>query len=110
MARQPKLTSRKGDATANVRMDSVNPTAISQYFDLLDEVLTKYNIKNDPGRIYNVDETGMPLDHCPPKIITKRGQKKVRYRTSGNKSQITVIGCVSAAGHAIAPLSSTLSH
>ena len=87
----------------NVHTDSANPTAISQYFDLLDEVLTNYNLKDDPGRIYNVDETGMPLDHRPPKIITKRGQKKVHYCTSGNKSQITVIGCISAAGHAIAP-------
>ena len=46
-----------------------------------------------------VDETGMPLDHRPP----KRGHKKVRYRTAGNKSQITVIGCVSATGHAVPP-------
>ena len=45
----------------------------------------------------------MPLSHSAPKIITGRGHKKVRYRTSGNKSQITVIGCVSATGHAITP-------
>ena len=51
-----------------------------------------------PNQIYNVDETGMPLDHRAPKIVTGRGHKKVRYRTSGNKSQITVIGCVSATG------------
>jgi len=31
-------------------------------------------------------------------------QKKVRYRTSGNKSQITVIGCISAVSQAIPPL------
>ena len=35
--------------------------------------------------------------------MTLRGQKKVRCRTSGNKSQITVIGCVSASGQAIPP-------
>ena len=45
----------------------------------------------------------MPLDHRPPKIVTQRGHKKVRYRTAGNKSQITVIGCVSATGHAVPP-------
>lgn len=56
-----------------------------------------------PSQIYNVDETEMPLDHRPPKIVAKRGQRKVRYRTSGNKSQITVIGCVSASGQAIPP-------
>ena len=46
---------------------------------------------------------GMPLDHRPPKIVTQRGHKKVRYRTAGNKSQITIIGCVSATGHAVPP-------
>ena len=43
-----------------------------------------------------------------------RGKKKVRYQTSGNKSQVTVIGCVSAAAHAIPPFvifdSKTLNH
>jgi len=45
----------------------------------------------------------MPLDYRPPKVITKRGQKKVQIRTSGNNSQVTVIACVSATGHAIPP-------
>ena len=103
MERQPDLSLRKGDATANVRMDCLNSETMKRYFDLLKEVLEENELLDSPAQIYNVDETGMPLDHRPPKIIAKRGQKKVRYRTSGNKSQITVIGCVSAAGQAIPP-------
>ena len=76
-------------------MDCVNPEAMSQYFDLLNDVLEEYGVKTEPERIYNVDETEMPLDHCPPKIVTQKGHK--------NKSQITVIGCVSATGHAVPP-------
>ena len=53
------------------------------------------------NRIYNVDETGMPLNHSAPKIVTGRGHKKVRYRTPGNKCPITISGCASATGHAI---------
>ena len=45
----------------------------------------------------------MPLDDRPQKIISQKGQKKVRSRTLGNKSQITLIACVSAAGHSIPP-------
>ena len=47
-----------------------------------------------PNRIYyihNVDEMGIPLNHSAPKIVTRRGQSKVRYRTSGNKSQVTIM-------------------
>ena len=103
MDRHPKLSLRKGDATANVRMECLNPDTMKQYFDLLKDALEKHGLLDSPAQIYNVDETGMPLDHRPPKIVTKKGQKKVRYRTSGNKSQITVIGCVSAVGQAIPP-------
>lgn len=103
LERQPSLRLRRGDATANVRMDCVNQAVISSYFDLLKSVLQEHELMQSPAQIYNVDETGVPLDHRPPNVLAKRGQKKVRYRTTGNKSQITVVGCVSATGQAIPP-------
>ena len=45
----------------------------------------------------------MPLEHHSPHVLAREGQRKVRYRTSGNKSQVTVIGCINAAGQAIPP-------
>jgi len=50
-----------------------------------------------------VDETGITLDGHAPRVIAKQGQKKVRYQMSGNKSQITVITCVSASDQCIPP-------
>ena len=101
--RQPQLSLRKGDATANVRMNCLNKETMAQYFSMLKDVLLEHNLLDSPAQIYNVDETGMPLDHRAPKVMTMRGQKKVRCRTSGNKNQITVIACVSATGQAIPP-------
>jgi len=49
-------------------------------------------------------ETGMPLDPGPPNIIAESGQKKVNYRQSGKKEQITVIGCGNAIGQSITPM------
>ena len=103
MMRQPQLSLRKGDPTANVRMDCLDKETMDKYFDLLKDTLVENNLMESPNQIYNVKETGMPLNHSAPKIITRRDHKKVRYRTSGNKSQITVIGCVSATGHVIPP-------
>jgi len=31
-------------------------------------------------------------------VIAKRGQRKVHYCTSGNKSQVTVVACIKATG------------
>ena len=66
-------------------------------------LLVENQLLNSPNRIYNVDETGIALDGHALRIVAKRGQKKVRYRTSGNKNQITVIACVSASGQCIPP-------
>jgi len=93
LERQPTLSLRKGDATANVRMDCLSNETMLQYFQMLGDVLTEHNLLNSPAQIYNVDKTGMPLDHRPLRVLSKRGQKKVQCRTSGNKSQITVCQC-----------------
>ena len=59
-------TYRRGDPTANVRMNCLTKEVISDYFDLLKEVLTENQLLNSPNRIYNVDETGIALDgHAP---------------------------------------------
>ena len=73
------------------------------YFELLKSVYDEHNFYRHPEAIYNMDETGMPLEPRPPTVITQRGQKKVRYCTSGTKAQLTVIGCGSASGHVIPP-------
>ena len=46
------------------------------------------NLTDCPAQIYNMDETGVPLDHRPPSVVAKRGQKKVRSRVAGKKEQI----------------------
>ena len=102
--RQPQLALRRGDPTAHVRMDSTNKEAIEKYYNLLEETLKEHNLMNTPAQIYNMDESGMPLDPRPPNVIAKRGQKKVRYRVSGKKDQITVLGCVNAVGQFIPPM------
>jgi len=51
-----------------------------------------------------MDESGMPLDHKPPKVVAQRGVKKVHCHTSGNKAQITVLACSNAAGSVIPPM------
>ena len=89
-----------GDSTATVRMDAMNSENMMAYFDLLSDV---YDFGNHPESIYNMDETGVPLEPHPPKVIAKQVQKKVHCCTSGQKSQIPVIGCGSAMGQVLPP-------
>ena len=50
-----------------------------------------------------MNKTGLPLNPCPPKVVAIRGQKKVRYQSSGLKSEITFFGCSSGTGQLIPP-------
>ena len=70
------------------------------------ETLEAYNLVGRPAQIYNVDESGMLLNPRPPKVVSPKGRqtKKVRYRCSGQKGQITIVACSNAAGQAIPPM------
>ena len=68
MKRNSTLSLRKGDSTANVRMDCLNETNINNCFDLLKGTLEDNSLMNSPGQLYNVDEIGLPLNHCPPML------------------------------------------
>ena len=59
---------------------------------------------DNPGVIFNVDETGMPLEHKPEKAVAQKGVRNVTALTSGNKTNITVIACGSAEGQVISPM------
>ena len=104
MTRWPELALRRGDALAVACANAVTAANLKEYYDLLKTTLEEHGIMNLPSRIYNMDETGMPLDHKPPKVVARKGMKKVHCRTSGNKGQITILACSNAAGSVIPPM------
>ena len=55
-------------------------------------LLPSYYAPNYAG-IIGSGLTGIPSDHCPSKVVAYKGQKKVRTRTSENKSQVTLCKC-----------------
>ena len=59
---------------------------------------------NKACQIYNLDETRMCQDPDHPKVVTLKGTKHAMCVTTGNKTQITVIGCCSAGGRALPPM------
>ena len=46
----------------------------------------------------------MPLDHKPPKVVARKGMKKVHCRACESKGQITMLACANAAGSVIPPM------
>lgn len=93
MERNPKLSLRTTDPLSHVRKNDVTEDNMKQYFTLLEKTLCDNDLLNKPSRIYNMDETGMPLDAKPLKRVALKGMRKVQGPASGDKSQITVVAC-----------------
>ena len=104
MERHPRLSLRSSDPLSSVRANAVTEENMAAYFSLLEETLVSNNLLDNPCHIYNMDESGMPLDHKKLKKVAPRGMKKVHGPASGDKTQITIVACASASGHTLPPM------
>lgn len=102
--RHPEISLRTTSALLYARAKGQNTEALFSYFDILEDTFSEHKLHDKPALIFNMDETGLPLSPAPIKGVCKKGTKTPNSITSGDKSQITVIGCVSAAGHCIPPM------
>ena len=102
--RHPTFKLRTAEKLAYVRMVSSSPEILDYYFDLLEATLIENDLIDKPCQIYNVDESGMPLDPDSLKIVAECGAKHSRTLATGSKTSITVVSCCSAAGSTIPPM------
>ncbi|XP_070546834.1 uncharacterized protein [Ptychodera flava] len=103
--RHPQLAIRKPEGLSAARTSMLNPTVVGDYFRKLDEILTKLNLKNRPGQVYNADETGMNTVHRPTNVVGLKGKKNVHSKTSGDRGEnVTVLVSCSALGHFPPPM------
>jgi len=97
------LASSSSTSLSLSRAKASGITVIYKYFDLK-STMDLYDLHDKPCQLFNVDETGMPLISKPLKMVCGRGSKNSVSICSGNKSQITIVGCVNAAGYCIPPM------
>ena len=69
-----KVLSSFAGLTAEQFKNAINQETMDSYYSLLEDILTEHNLLDNPAQIYNMDESGMPLNPRPPNIIAKRGQ------------------------------------
>ena len=100
----PKPEAEATEPLAYARAMANDSKVINKYFDMLEETIHENGLTHRPAQIFNCDETGLPLTHKPPKVVTHVGQKHPYTVTSNEKAQITVLVCGSAAGYCIPPM------
>jgi DNA-directed RNA polymerase subunit RPC12/RpoP len=82
----------------------LNSTTVERYFVDLHKLLTENKLHNKPSHIFNMDETGIQLEHAPTSVLARKGMKAVPGRVSNSRENITVVACVSADGKTLPPL------
>ena len=104
ITRHHELLSLRTPATLSLARASASSRAsIDNYFDILEHTLEKTGLCDYPGLIFNMDETGFPLDPKPIKTVNCRGTKNPFSVSSGSKSQVSIAACVSAGGQSLPP-------
>lgn len=60
-ARYPHLRLRADESLAYVHAVSTNHVILDRYFSRLEDALSKNNLKDELGHVFNLDESGLPL-------------------------------------------------
>ncbi|XP_038072690.1 tigger transposable element-derived protein 1-like [Patiria miniata] len=102
MTRWPELKVKKPRSLEIMRAKATSQETVNRYFDEMEKILEKYNLKDRPEAIYNVDEKGIVENHTPPSIVSSRYEVPPAV-TMGKSSTTTVIGCGNALGMALPP-------
>lgn len=90
----PEMTLRTPTTLSIARASVSDRCALDNYFDELESTWVEKDLLNSPSVIFNMDETGMPLDLFPPKM----SHGVSIGVSSGLKS---VVSCVSASGQCL---------
>lgn len=101
--RNPNLSLQASVPLSMARAKATDPDMLCRYFDLLECTFAENDLTGKPSCIFNMDESGVPHDPISPLVVAERGNS-VASISSGNKAQVTIVACVSAAGFCMPPM------
>ncbi|XP_041369511.1 uncharacterized protein LOC121383505 [Gigantopelta aegis] len=102
MGRWPELKLRRPKSLSELRVYATSEESITKYFDELETILEKYDLKLSPENIYNVDEKGISMTHAPPYVVGSTDEVPIEISPE-RSSTVTMIGCGNALGQQIPP-------
>ena len=103
MHRHTELSHRTPEKLSKSRAKMTNDAVLSHFYDVVEFVVRVDGADRMPSTIFNCDEVGIGLDFKPAKVVCSR-KTCLWSLNSGDKTNITVMGCGSASGDMIPPL------
>ncbi|KAJ8893634.1 hypothetical protein PR048_006234 [Dryococelus australis] len=99
------VTPRQPENLALYRASTPNREILNYFYTKLENLAESLQVTHWPGRVWNVDETGLTYVMKPNKVVTVVGKKYVYTHTYAERGITTpVLGCVSASGLSVPPI------
>jgi hypothetical protein len=102
--RHTEISLRKPQALSTCRARMLNQTVTDHFYSDLQKLLNDIGLTDQPMKIWNIDETSVPLLHKPVRVLGQTGAKNIPGRVGNNRENVSVLACVNAAGGDIPPL------
>ena len=101
----PDLRIRKAQNLNPVRAQKLNKIVVQKHFQEISKLYLKYEMFGKPSKIFNLDEKGCRLNlHKEPKVLAKKGSRRVHIIGNEHDENVTIAACVSAARKTIPPM------
>lgn len=105
LKRHRNISLRKPEGLSRARAAGLNEKEVKNYFSNLRTVMSDFELFDKPQYLYNVDESGIPLNNRPLKIVSEKGKREVVCLTNVERGEnVTVVACFSASGSYIPPM------
>ena len=98
--RWPELRVIKPSGLEQCRAQSALVPVVSKYFVELEKILEKYQLKDKPHLIFNIDEKGITQYHTPPAAVSGN-EIHLSAVTAGKSTTTSITDCGSASGMAV---------
>ena len=104
LRRHPQISVRTPASLSLSRVRGFTPESVAQFFAIYEPAMDTN--QHNPARLYNCDKTGITIvQHKQTKILGLKGKRQISSLQSAERgSLVTVITCMSPAGHFIPPL------
>lgn len=89
LRRNTELSIRKSESVSTARAHELERNKVESYFSVLQRTLTENDLMNEPGHIFNVDETCV-LNNRPEHVIAEKRSKNVVSTPSVEKGSVIV--------------------